>query len=159
MLFQEPPPPHPVVSEILASRIPVPSPIIAFDDVLILDRGDNSRVVPSGLYWVVIAVRGQLPDGERRYFYKTVFVGPGEPVPPVSGLCRIEAHQTEWTGGMISGENDLHRIGHGPSSFEPVPMWSIDRFDCSISSDSPVLPPKGASVWERGGGNLEDQDD
>lgn len=151
MFIQEPPTPQQFVSEILSSPIRPASPVIGFDDVLILNRGDNTHVVPSGVYWVVIAIKGELSDGQTQYFYKTVFSGPGEPVPPISGRCRIEAHQTEWTGGMISGENDLSL---DDDAFSRPSMWLIERFECSISSDSPIIPPAQIE-WELGIGNPE----
>ena len=148
MFVQEPPPPPPASALEHLAAIPeagVDRPATVFEDVLVLNRGDNIRVVGSGILWVVLPAKGQLPDGRVQFFYITVGA-PGMPAPPVSGLCRFEARRVNWTGGMITGENDLPRPQDHPN--QPMPaaeMWSLERFDCAISSDSPVIaPPENA---------------
>ncbi len=149
MFIQDPPPaPQPSLEALLAGSpertIRQSGQSTVFEDVLILNRGESVKgVVGSGLYWVVLPVKGRLATGETVFFYKTIFE-PGEPAPPIGGLCRLEAQRTTWTGGMITGENDLS----DPLEHPPGPkMWSLSPFDCTISSDSPVIVPTTDGVW------------
>lgn len=150
MFIQDPPlAPPPSLEGLLASvserAARYNGPATVFENVLILNRGNSIRgVAASGVYWVVLPVKGRLSNGETVFFYKTVFEQ-GEPAPPIGSVCRLEAYKTTWTGGMITGENDLTRPDDGPGWQTPDPeMWSLTRFDCTISSDSPIIvPPSG----------------
>ena len=73
----------------------------------------------------------------------------GQPVPPVSGRCRIETALTRWAGGIVWGENDIPEQPRDQIP-KPADIWMIDRFDCSISSESPTIAPARTTVLPSG---------
>lgn len=110
-----------------------------YDDVLILDS--LSRRPPQcGLITFYSVVLGRLPTGETAFFYQYVCTA-GQPVPPVSGRCRIGVTLIPGRDGNVPAPGDGPPATASRAERDAYPAKMIDNFSCTISSDSPPVLP------------------
>jgi len=136
--------------EEVAARFAMPDsqrPRQVYEDVLILARGDNSGQPQCGIYRTSVAVKALLPTGETTYFYQTWCV-PGQAMPPVSGLCRLEIVERPGSDGLVVGENDMPPRDAPIAAHMAYVGKDIERFSCTVSSESPTIPPGGGAPTE-----------
>lgn len=133
--------------EDVAARFAMPDsqrPRQVYEDVLILAHGDNSGQPMCGIIATRIAVKALLTTGETTYFYQTWCVA-GQALPPVSGLCRLVVVDRPGSDGFVVGENDMPLEDAPTATKMAYSRKDIERFSCTVSSESPTVPPGGGA--------------
>lgn len=112
-----------IAALVAAALLAAPDPRIELTDMLV--TGVSIYPGDSGVLATYVKVTARAKDGAEATLYIPA-MSQRQPLPPVSGLCRFTAF-----------ERDLHR--GWPKRARGL---LIERFACTIGSDSPDLPDK-----------------
>jgi hypothetical protein len=118
-----------------------------YEDVLVLARGDSTQQPTCGVLDSKVAVKGRLSSGDTTFFYVT-WCAAGQAMPPVSGRCRFEVVLMQGLDAFVSGEHDMPAADAPLQSKLAYVGKQVEQFDCTISSNSPVVEPPEISRWD-----------